>query len=202
MAFDYCTPAEAFGYGGSAGNSSDPINEQAMMADVVTACSRAIDTACHQTFYRETYTDQRYRARIDRSGILTIAVGVPTIASITAASYRVEGGLSWLSPDLSEADTEEHPYGTIVRFLTSGLLGVRGGRVDVKLSFTGGYASASVMPADLRWACKAAAWYEYQRRSAPLDKTAMPSMGIVIIPGDWPKHITSKLAAYTRPVAS
>lgn len=199
-AFDYTTPAEAFAYGGSAGAGTDPINEQAAMAGLVTSVSRAIDQACRQTLYLNTYTDERYRATIDREGVLTVALPVPTASAITSASYRI--GTSWLSPVLADADIEAHPHGCVVRFLSSGLLAYRGNTIPVKLSYTGGYASAAAMPADLRLAAQAAAWYEFQRRYAPQDKTAMPAMGVVVIPGSWPKHILDKLAPHTRPIAS
>jgi hypothetical protein len=202
-AFDYCTAAEAFAYGGSAGTGTDPVSEADVMAEVVTAASRAIDTACHQVFYEETYSGQRVRARVDRDGVLTIPVPVPVVSSVTAVSYRVGASLELVAADLSSIDIEEQPHGSTVRLLSTGLLAARSpARVVAEISYTGGYANLAALPADLRWAARAVAWYEYQRRSAPLDKTAMPSMGIVVIPGDWPKHITAKLKHYTRVVAS
>lgn len=201
MAFDYCTPAEAFAYGGSAGSSTDPINEQAEMATIVTAASRAIDAACQQALSLTTYAAQRLRARVDRDGVLVVNLPVPTVASVTGVRYRVGAALSWIDADLSAVDVEEHPHGSVLRALTTGITD-RTARVAVELDYTGGYASAAAMPADLRWACCAASWYEFQRRSAPLDKTAMPGMGVVILPGDWPPHIKTKLIPYTRVVSS
>lgn len=198
MAFDYCTASEAFAYGGSAGNGTDPINEAAVMAEVVTAASRAIDRYCHQSFSTETYTDQRLRARIDQDGVLTCYPPVPTLTTPTAAAYRVGNALTWTALDLSSIDIETHPHGSVVRFLTPNLVAYRTQRSYVQLSYTGGYANRAALPDDLAWAARAVAWYEYQRRSAPLDQTAMPSMGIVVIPGDWPRHITSKLTDYVK----
>lgn len=198
MAFDYCTVPEVFAYGGSAGAATSPINEAAMMAEVITATSRAVDSACHQNFSRETYTQQRLRATIDADGVLTCYPPVPLIVGITELRYRIGAALDWQTSDLSAVDTDDRPHGSTVRLLNAGLLAVRQQRVVVQLSYTGGYADRAAMPEDLRWATRAACWYEYQRRTAPMDKTAMPSMGIVVIPGDWPKHITSKLADHTK----
>lgn len=198
MAIDYCSADEAFAYGGSAGASVDPIDERGVMAEIVTAASRAIDSHCRQAFSRETYAGQRLRGVIDADGVLVCSPPLPTIVSLSALEYRVAPATAWLSAPLADVDVEETGHGCTVRWLSAGLTASRGRRVDVRLSYTGGYASRDELPADLRWAARAVAWYEYQRRSAPLDKTAIQSMGIVVIPGDWPKHITSRLAPYAK----
>lgn len=199
-AFDYCTAAEAFDYGGSAGTSTDPVDEGAFMSTLVTQVSRAIDRRCLMTFYAETFTDLRLRGKIDRDGVLTFAVYSPT-ATLAGLSYQIGASLTWEAADLSGCDIEEHPHGTIVRWLNAGLLDYRGQRISVKASYTGGWASRSAMPDDLRLAAQGAAWYEFQRRFAPQDKTANPSLGIVVIPGDWPPNVQRALAYYTRKVA-
>ena len=201
MAFDYCSASEAFAYGASAGNSVDPVDEAAVMAEIVTAASRAVDTYCQQEFSTTAYTLRRLRAKVDADGILTVAVPAPTITALTAMEYRPAGAADWLSSG-GTLDAEEHTHGAIVRALGVSFLAYRARRVDVRLTYTGGYANAAAMPDDLRWATRAAAWYEFQRRSAPMDRTAMPSMGIVVIPGDWPKHITERLRRYVRVTAS
>jgi hypothetical protein len=197
-AFDYTTAAAAFGYGGSAGASVDPVDEQTVMAEAVTAVSRGIDRHCHQDFSVETYTLRRLRGKVDQDGILTCYPPAPTISAVTAIEYRVGGATVWIAGDATNADAEEHIHGATVRLLGLNLINLRSARIDVRLSYTGGYADRDALPDDLAWAARAAAWYEFQRRSAPLDKTAMPSMGIVVIPGDWPKHITERLQRYVK----
>lgn len=199
MAFDYCTASEAFAYGGSAGASVDPVDEQGLMASIVTGASRAIDTFCRQFFSRETYAQQVYPGKVDREGALVINLPVPLVVSVSALEYRVSGG-SWLSADLSATDWTDATQGALLTWWTAGLLAARGRPIQARLSYVAGYADHDSMPADLRWAARAVAWYEYQRRSAPMDKTAMPGMGVVIVPGDWPPHIRNRLAPYARVV--
>lgn len=200
--FDYCTAVEAFNYGGSAGEGTDPVNELDEMAAIVTSVSRAIDRRCLVTFYEDTYTDQRLRGKIDRDGVLTVALPTPAVSSLAGVSYQIGASLTWEAVDLSGADTEEHPNGCILRILNAGLLNYRGQRISIQASYTGGWADRDSLPDDFRLLARGAAWYEYQRRFAPQDKTSNPAMGIVVVPGDWPKHLRAILAVYTRQVAA
>lgn len=198
MAFDYTTSAEVFAYGGSAGGGVDPVDEQSVMADLVTKASRAVDRHCRQAFSAETYTGQRLRGVVDVAGDLVCSPPVPAITTITALEYRTAGTTTWTAATLAAIDVVGQPHGCAVRWIGAGLTAIRGRRIDVRMSYTGGYADLAALPADLRLAATGVAWHEYQRRSAPMDKTAMPSMGIVVIPGDWPPHITSKLAPFCK----
>lgn len=198
MAFDYTTPGDCFAYGNSAGTATDPVNEMAVMAQVVTAISRAIDGYCEQTFCLDTIIDARLRAVIDADGVLTCYPPVPTISAVTAASYRLGADATWQTLAAADLDIEEAPYGCTVRALGLDLRGSRNQRAAVRLSYTGGYADLAALPKDLAWYATQLSWFTYQRRSAPMERTAVPELGVLIIPGQWPADIRNGLNRYKK----
>lgn len=201
MAFDYTTAPAVFAYGGSAGLSTDPVDEASVMAETVTAVSRAIDLICNQEFSRETYTARRLRAKVDKDGVLICYPPAPLLTAASSLEYRAGNAATWNAVG-GTLDWEDRTEGAIVRALGVSYLALRGQRVEVRLTYTGGYADAASLPDDLQWAARAAAWYEFQRRSAPLDKTAIPAAGVVVIPGDWPPHILNRLSKHRKVTAS
>lgn len=203
MAFNYCSANEVFGYGNDAGNSTDPVNQAAFMEEkIIPAVSRAIDRYCGQAFSLETYTDLILRAVVDPDGVLTVYPPCPTMAEPTAAEYRAGNSASWLSLGGGTVDIEEQPHGCVLRWLGLSLLDIRFGRIQVKTSFTGGYADMSAMPDDLRLAAMGLCWYEFKRREAVQDKTAIPELGMVIIPGSWPANYRRTLDHFKKMAAS
>lgn len=200
MAFDYCTAAEVFAYGNSAGQSTDPVNESAFMATkIIPSLSRMIDNYCEQAFSLATYTDKILKGVVDADGVLTCYPSVPTMTTPTATEYRYGNLANWLS--LSGADVIEQNHGCIVRFLGGSLLAIRGKRIQVRMSYEGGYADLASLPEDLRGAARGLAWYEFQRRSAPMDQSAIPELGVVIIPGNWPANYRRVLDDYRKVIA-
>jgi hypothetical protein len=196
--FDYCAPTDAFSYGNSAGTATDPVNEAAVMQQVVTAVSRAIDGYCGQVFYEQAYSAQVLRGVVDADGVLTCAPPVPVMDVPTVAEYRYGASTSWLPLTVADADVEEQPHGCTVRFLGSNFLVLRAARIQVRLTYQGGYANVEALPSDLAWCAQALSWLTYQRRSAPMDSTAMPELGIVINPGVWPADIRQTLNRYKK----
>jgi hypothetical protein len=198
--FDYTTPASVFAYGNSAGTGTTPVNEAAVMAQLVTGMSRALDQYCNQAFSVATYTAQVLRGIVDLDGVLTAWPAVPTISSITAAAFRVGNSAAWQELTASDLDIEEHGFGCEVRLLGRDLSSYRGGRIQVRLSYTGGWANLSAVPSDFEWATRALCWWAYQKRSAPIDKTAYPDMGMVVVPSNWPTHLKQMFRNYVRQV--
>lgn len=201
MAFDYTTPTEAFDYGNSAGTATDPVNEAGVMARCVTGVSRAIDAWCHQAFSAETYTDAKLTGVVDRDGVLNVYPSVPVMSAPTAAAYRYGASSVWLSLDLANLDIIEASHGCTVRFLGQDFTALRFHRIQVQMSYSGGYADLTALPSDLRWYATALSWLTYQRRTAPMDRTAIPELGVVINPGAWPVDIRQGLRRYMKVVA-
>jgi hypothetical protein len=194
---DYTTPTAVFAYGNSAGTGNDPVNEAALMAQLVTAYSRAVDQYCNQAFSLANYTDHVERALVDESGVLTCYPAVPTISAISAMGVRT--GVSFSPIDLGTIDIEANSFGCVVRVLGQSFAGLRGRpNLRVRLSYTGGWANLAAVPQNFQWAVTALCWWAYQKRSAPIDKTAYPDVGMVIIPSNWPNHIKQMLQPYVR----
>jgi hypothetical protein len=196
--FDYTTPSDVFAYGNSAGTATDPVNESAIMADLVTGMSRAIDAYCGQALSVATYAAQTCRALVDRDGVLSCYPPVPTMAVPTAADWRTAKSSNWTALSSSNLDIEINSFGCVCRVLNGSYLGWRGTRVQMRLSYTGGWASLAAVPPDFEWAMRSLCWWAYQKRSAPSDRTAIPDLGVLIIPGNWPPHIKTMFKPYVR----
>jgi hypothetical protein len=194
MAFDYTTPTNVFAYLGSAGTGNDPVNEATEMQRLVTGMSRAVDQWCNQAFSLATYSAQTLRAVVDVEGVLTAYPAVPTMSAPTIAEW---GSRIYTPIDLTTIAVAEAPGGATVRVFGSyGAL--RGQRLNLRLSYTGGYANLAALPADLTWAVDALCAWAYQKRSAPIDATAAPAFGQLYIPSNWPGHIKTMLSNYRR----
>jgi hypothetical protein len=200
VAFDYTSAANVFAYGNSAGTATDPVNEATVMGSLITGMSRAIDQYCNQAFSAATYTQEQQRALIDADGVLTCWPAVPTMAAPSAADWRQAKNSSWTSLDVASLDVEQNTFGCVVRVLDKTYLSYRGQRLQMRLTYTGGYANLAALPADFEWAMRALCWWAYQKRSAPQDKTAIPDLGVLIIPGNWPPHIKGMFKSYVRQV--
>jgi hypothetical protein len=198
-AFDYTTSAAVFAYGASAGASTDPVNEATVMAGLITGMSRAIDAYCNQAFSAQAYADQALRAVVDQEGVLTCYPPVPTMAQPTAASYRRGASSSWVSLDAALLDVEDNAFGCVVRTLDQSFLSMRGGRLLMRLSYTGGWANLAAVPGDFEWAMRALSWWAYQKRTAPTDPT-VTEFGQLVVPGNWPPHIKGMFRNYVRQV--
>ena len=196
--FPYTTPELIKGYLDTDGSADD-----ALLAVCAEAVSRAIDTYCAQSFYQQNLSNEVLRAQIDRDGLLRCWPAVPTMQTPTAAAYRIGASTSWqsLSTDPTYWDIEARPSGASVRVLGVSLGRWRDQRVQLRLSYTCGYADRTALPADLAWYATLAAAAEYKKREAAGgDQVAMPSLGAVTIPRDWPPHVTRGLAPYVREI--
>lgn len=200
MAFDYTTAALTFAFGNSAGTATDPVNEATVMASLITAMSRAIDTYCNQDFSIATYSQQLLRALIDQDGLLTCYPPVPTMTTPTAADWRLGSSSTWSTLDTSNLDVEINAFGCVLRNVNTRFMYYRGARVQMRISYSGGYANLAALPADFEWAMRALCWWAYQKRSAPGDTTAIPDLGVLIIPGNWPPYIRELFKPFVRQV--
>jgi len=198
--FDYTEPNLVFGYGNSDGSAVTPVVEGSLMADLVTGMSRALDVYCNQTLYGASYTAEPYRALVDQEGVLTCYPAVPTMAQPTAAAWRVGRSSVWTTLNAAALDIEINTFGCVVRVVDSDYLPWRGQRVQMRLTYTGGWANLAAVPADFAFATRRLCWWAYQKRSAPIDQTAIPEMGILTIPSNWPKDLKDAYRQYVRQV--
>lgn len=194
-AFDYCTPDQVKQYLDASGGSAD----DALLARLCTAVSRAIDTYTGQIWYQQSHAPLEIPALIDRDGALVCWPCVPRITSLTAASYRIGRGPTWLTVSIADGDVDllERQSGVELTLSGCDLRGWRDQRVLLRLTMTTGYASADALPADLAWYASLAAAAEYKKREAAGgDATAMPGIGPMNVPRDWPPHVVRGLRAF------
>lgn len=195
--FDYTTAANVFAYGQP--NGSPSAAETPLMASLVTSISRTLDNFCNQTFYQVVQSQQVNRAQVDVDGILLAWPACPVVSSLTAADVKAASATSWNSIALTTGYSELYatPSGAQIRFLGN-YLAYRGSRPQVRLSYTGGWANLAAVPADFEWATRILCWWEYKKREAPISTMGNPSLGVVIVPADWPSHIKDKFRPYIR----
>jgi hypothetical protein len=198
--FDYTSSAACFAFGNSAGSAVDPVSETAVMGALVSGMSRAIDSYCNQAFSLATYTLESYRALIDQDGSLTCYPPVPTMAAPTAADWRLGSASNWAALAIANLDVEVNSFGCVVRAINGAFGFYRGARLQMRLSYTGGWANLAAVPVDFEWAMRALCWWAYQKRSAPGETTAIPELGVLIVPGNWPNYIREMFRPYVRQV--
>jgi hypothetical protein len=198
MAIDYTTSANVLAYGKSLGASA---GEPELLTSLVTAVSRKVDEYCHQAFSAGTVADARVYALIDASGVLLAYPPVPTVTSVTSASLRVGNTTTTTDLVAADFDIEDRTDGAILRLFGHDYRSVRSSRPPaLVLSYTGGWTDLGDVPADFEWLVRRACWWEYKKREAPMEKTAIPEMGMVIVPQSWPIDLIQGFAPYKRTV--
>jgi hypothetical protein len=200
VTIDYTTSSNVIAYGaangGLAGVSISPM-EAAMIDTIVTAASRAIDVHCQQVFAQATYTDQRMRAQVTPEHMLQCWPSVPTMTTPTSASYRQLPNANWTTIDTSLIEVTESKSGCLLQVVADLGINRQWGELQIKASYTGGW-TYSQLPSDFQYAVTSLCWWMYQKRSAPTEKSAIPEMGLLIIPGNWPNWVRDLLQPFVR----
>jgi hypothetical protein len=195
MAIDYTSLANVKAYGPIDGNTDDTI-----IGSAITGYSRLVDEYCRMQFSQATYTEQQYRAEVSADGLLKVWTDTPTIANLTAAAYKSRRQATWTPLSLGDAETENRPFGSFA-FFRGNYSGYRGESLRVRLTYTGGWANLAAVPSSFEFLMRRLVWWIYRKRDAPDEKTAIPEMGVLIIPSQWPPDVRKGLATYTRQIA-
>lgn len=177
----------------------DGVVDDALIGQMITAYSAVVEQELGLTCSGNTYTDQTNRAQIDIDGVLTVYVPVPVITALTALSWKLGKSLTWTSLTAANAQIENLGHGTVVRALGSDLSAYRGSRVQARLTYTGGWATLGDVPKDFEMQVRRLVWWAYKKRDAPMEKTAYPDAGIVVVPSAWPPDVLKNLSHYRRP---
>jgi hypothetical protein len=191
---DYTSPENLKGY-----IDIQSVNDDELLTALITAYSAQVDSHCQQVFGEATYTNQRLPALVDPDGSLFCRPAVPSISTITAAAWRVRTSATWNVLDTADLDTCEAKSGCTVTVLETGYSSYTTKRLEIRLSYTGGWTNLAAVPKDFEIAVRRLVYWAYKLREVPIAKTAMPDMGqIVIPPSGWPKDIRAALAPYVR----
>jgi hypothetical protein len=177
----------------------DGVSDDTLLAEMISAYSRVVESELRVTFSGATYTNQVNRAQIDIDGLLTVFLAVPEATALTALSWKTGKSLTWIDLTAANAEIDNRGHGTVIRALGSDLSAYRGSRVQARLSYTGGWATLADVPADFEMLVRRLVWWAYKKRDAPMEKTAYPEVGVVVIPSAWPPDVLRGLGEYRRP---
>lgn len=175
--------------------------DDALITGLITVFSTAIERNISQRFSANTVihygTNNYYSAVIDRDGMLTFYPDINPINTVTALQYRIRGtgfgANNWAYIDPTQLDINNQDSGPVVRCGYPDFSSFRNLNVQVQVNLAGGYTDASTLPPDLEFACRRLVWWAYKQKSAPMDRTAIPELGQIIIPGSWPSDVKTLL---------
>jgi len=195
---DYTTASNVFSYGKV---YNPTLDETAVMNQIVTAVSRRIDKDCVQQFSLTTYTNVILTPRIDVEGTLILYLPSPTITTLTSVTLRT-GNIPLTQPinylgTGAQYDIINQSYGSKVLIYGFTMTPYRNSILRAYVSWAGGWANLNEVPSDFEMAARIYAWYAYKQREAPFDRTAIPEMGIITLPGSTPAAVTQVLNRYT-----
>lgn len=177
------------------------VAETTLMNAVVIAVSRQLDTWLSQVFAEQIYAAQVMRAQIDPDGVLQCWPACPVMSAPTALAWKRASDVAWNNISGASVEVAESNSGCQVRVLNPNLGIYRGSRLQMRLSFTGGWAALGDVPSDFEYGCRRLCWMEYKKRDqAEMGKTAIPELGVVITPGAWPADVKRVFESYRRVV--
>jgi hypothetical protein len=182
-------------------NPADGTTDDVLFAELVTAYSQQVDDYCQMTFGRATYDSvvmPSTAVKIDADGLLRVHLPVPTIVSLDSLAWKLGTSTTWITLDLAGAELEDRPDGSLIRVLTPTFKTYRGQRVQARVSYVGGWEDLAAVPAGFELNTRRLVFWGYKKREAVQEKTAMPEMGIVVYPSDWPPDIKRGYANYKR----
>lgn len=169
--------------------------EAELLATLIPAVSRKIDQYGHQVFGEATVVNQGVHGVVDASGVLLLYPPTPIVTTLTALTVRC-GNTPATVVGTAECEIEPRTDGCIVRCYGD-YRAWRGHALRVAMSYTGGWNEAR-LPDDFRWLTTRACWWEFKKRDAPMEKTAIPEMGVVVIPQAWPHDLKEGFMPYVR----
>lgn len=173
---------------GSVENADD-----ALLAELITQASRAIDRYCggvDNYFIKETLSNVILRGYVSGDGVLWCWPPKPVIESVSYLAYRFSPHESWRELDPAKADIFK---------MSVSWNGVDGqGRVQVNLSFTGGF---SPLPDDLINAATLLSVRLYKEvKSGLSDSIGVAELGMMQYTKAFPERMVAMLKPYKRVV--
>lgn len=183
------------------GSTSPSTAESTLVGQIVAGVSRQIDNWLNQVFAQQSYTAQVLRAQIDPDGILQCWPAVPTMSAPTSVAWKRAFDVSWNDISSATVEIDQTNSGCQLRVLSPNLGLYRGNRVQMRLTYTGGWASLNDVPSAFELGARRACVIEYKKRDqADMGKTAIPELGVVITPSAWPADIKRIFESYRRVV--
>jgi len=191
---DYTTTADVFIYGDVQAPSA---NQTAVMNSFVTAVSRKVDKICTMNFSSATFTNKLTPVRVTNDGVLTLYVNSPSIASVSSVNLRAGNTPGLLPVNTANMEILSYNYGTKMSVYGLDYMQFRELRTfKAYTSYTGGWTTLNQVPDDFQFAVKRFTWFMYQQRSAPMQTTAVPELGMITLPAAVPPDVMDVLKRY------
>lgn len=191
---DYTTTADVFAYGDVQAPS---VNQTAVMNKFVTAVSRKVDKICTMNFSHQTFTNKLTTVRVTNDGVLTLYANSPTIDSVTSVNLRAGNNNALLPVNIENMEILSYNYGTKMSVYGLDYYLVRELRtLRAYASYTGGWTTLADVPEDFQFAMQRFTWFAYQQRSAPMQATAVPELGMITLPAAVPPDVMDVLKRY------
>lgn len=175
--------------------------DDAVLASLITAASRAIDRHCTGAPNSDDYfaladvTDEILFARVDAIGALALYPHKAIVNSVASVSYRFNPADDWLA---ANSDSWWNA-GSMVQ-VHAGLTVRR--LVQVKVSYNGGFgATVGALPADVVEACTVLAIRYYREAATGLtDSIGVAELGTLMYTKALPVRVIDLLRPYKRVV--
>lgn len=198
MTISYTTAQDVFNYGEV---FTPTVAATAEMESIISAVSRKADKICTQKFSYTTYTKQMLRPRIDVEGTFIVFLPCVNVTSMTEVTLRIGNNpvtqtLNFLSSGI-QYDIESYSFGSRLFVYGFAFTAYRESIMRAYVTYAGGWSTIADIPEDFQFAINRWAWYAYKQRESPFDRTAVPEMGIITLPGTTPPDITEVLNRYT-----
>lgn len=168
-----------------------------LIEGLITACSASVDEHCRQRFGRRTLSNESCVGAVDAYGRLSVWVPAPSVASVSSLTFRSPARQGVTVVPASDLWWDDQPQGVVLRTDSLSWGAYRDGRLSCRLSGEAGWLESEI-PADFELQVRKLVFWAYKRRETAAEKTAIPELGVVIIPQAWPPDIKDGLKDYVR----
>lgn len=171
--------------------------DDGLIEGLITACSAMVDEHCRQGFRRRTLVSEPCVGAVDAHGRLSIWAPAPAVVSVSSLTFRHPARSGVVEVPVSDLWWDDQACGAVIRTDSVRWGAYREGRLACRLSAVVGWAEAEI-PADFELQVRKLVVWAYKRRETAAEKTAIPELGVVIIPQAWPPDIKDGLKDYVR----
>lgn len=173
------------------------VRDDGLIEGLITACSRMVDQHCQQGFGRRTLDSEACAGAVDAYGRLSVWVPAPSVVEVTGLTFRSPARPGVVTVPAADLWWDDQPCGVVLRTDSLSWGHYRGGRLSCRLSGVVGWLESEI-PADFELQVRKLVFWAYKRRETAAEKTAIPDLGVVIIPQAWPPDIKDGLKDYVR----
>lgn len=168
-----------------------------LIEDLIERVCPMVDQHCQQVFGQRTVASLPCVGAVDPHGRLRVWVPAPAVASVSSLVFRHPTSRGLTTVAAGDLFWDDAPSGAVIQTEASAWGLYRSGRLGVQLSGTIGWA-ANAIPLDFELQIRKLVFWAYKRRETAAEKTAIPDLGVVIIPQAWPPDIKEGLRPYIR----